>query len=255
MNLKYYTPNNVPKYKNIELVSTNDKGYQAYLHSLIATTRANRPEGYVPEQTSALHRASQIIEYIARRFYGSSKLRVLKYEVLYKGEYQIHYAELDIARIESDGSITIGEIKVSGTANPFKAVKQLRRSSEILSNMAQVYPIAITVDMKCTDTTNNLDTPKIVSHSDDFCFNSLCLSLGDIEKYATECNIDIDIDLFYEAHIEAINIFEHRTRKNIEKFERNLAKRVEKQHETISAFGMVLQKALCHQQTRSFSTT
>jgi hypothetical protein len=234
------------KYRNIKLVSASDDGYRAYKYKIIKKRRANRGVDYVTGETSALYKVSGDVEYIVRKWYGSHSNRIIKYDVIYQGVYQTHYKECDILRLEDDGSITIGEIKASNKPSAFKALSQLQLSYEILSAIYQdINPVAITVDMASSQNSKNIfesHNEKVISNLG-FQFTCISLSLGNVIDYVHKNNIDKDLSLFNQAHIEALNCVRHRTEKSKIK-QMQKAQQILIQKESMSVFGLLLQNAL-----------
>jgi len=232
------------KYKNVKLVLPSDADYQAYLQAYISASKSKHPSGYVPQPPSALSKASRIAELIVRNWYGSQTNRIIQYDVFYKGTYQRHYKECDIIRIESDGSLTIGEIKSSHSPSAWKALSQLQHSCEILSTITpNLNPVAIIVNMASINTSSLYHT-EITEHQAEsgFFFNGISLSLGDITEYARTHALTVDFDLLVKANLEAIACVEKKAEKQQSKIHHSLQQ--EFPCTTISVFGMVLQNAL-----------
>lgn len=237
-----------PKYKNVKLVHPSDASYQAYYREHISARKSTRPVGYITEQPSVLCRASKTVEHVIRYWHGSLPNRIIQYDVLYNGVYHRHYKECDIIREETDGSITIGEVKSSHTPSPGKAASQLQHSAEILSTVfPDVNTVAITVNMASPNPTRNLDHFDTTEHQSmtGFKFSGLSLSLGDIVDFARNNDLSVDFDLFKKANKEAMECVQKRKEKQQLRFLQS-SQPDSTTTVTVSPFGMLLQNALGH---------
>lgn len=234
------------KYKNVKLVPVSDAGYQEYRIIQITLSKSKRPADHIPNPPTPLSQASRCVEFIVRKWHGSSINRIIQYDVLYQGFYHRHYKECDIIRFESDGSLTIGEIKSSNKPSACKAASQLQHSCEILSTIYPlVNPIAITVNMSSVKPTSRVNNPEITEHQSEsgFFFNGTSLSLGDITEFARNNNaLNVDFDILVEANIEALACVQKRTEK--QQMSQFSYSQQEIPSKKVSVFGMVLQKAL-----------
>jgi len=239
---EYYSSH---KYRNVKLVPVSDAGYQAYRISQITLSKSKRPADYIPNPPSPLCLASRCVEFIVRKWHGSSISRIIQYDVLYQGFYQRHYKECDIIRFDSDGSLTIGEIKSSNRPSACKAASQLQHSCEILSTIyPAVNPIAITVNMASVKATSSLNNPELAEHQSEsgFFFNGTSLSLGDITEFARKNALNVDFDILVQANIEAMACVQKRTEK--QQMSQLTYSQQEPPSNTVSVFGMILQNAL-----------
>lgn len=235
----------IPKYKNVKLVPVSDAGYQAYRKSQITKSKSNRPADNISNPPTPLCQASRIVEYIVRKMHGANINRIIQYDVLFQGFYHTHYKECDIICFESDGSLTIGEIKSSNKPSACKAAPQLQHSCDILSTIYPlVNPIAITVSMGLVNTTDNLNQQKITDHQSEsgFIYSGIALSLGDIIEFARNNALNIDFDILVKANIEALACVQKRAEKKLMSQVSNLQQLLPS--EKVSVFGMVLQNAL-----------
>lgn len=154
----------------------------------------------------------------------------------------------NIIREETDGSITIGEVKSSHTPSPGKAASQLQHSAEILSTVfPDVNTVAITVNMASPNPTRNLDHFDTTEHQSmtGFKFSGLSLSLGDIVDFARNNDLSVDFDLFKKANKEAMECVQKRKEKQQLRFLQS-SQPDSTTTVTVSPFGMLLQNALGH---------
>ena len=96
-----------PKYKNVKLVPSSDTDYRAYRISQIELSKSKRPADYIPNPPTPLCQASKLVEYIIRKWHGSSISRIIQYDVFYQGSYHRHYKECDIIRFETDAHLPL----------------------------------------------------------------------------------------------------------------------------------------------------
>lgn len=240
----YFSSGNT-KYKNVKLIPVSDADYQEYRISQITLSKSKRPPDYIPNPPTPLSQASRCVEFIVRKWYGSSISRIIQYDVLFQGFYHRHYKECDIIRFESDGSLTIGEIKSSNKPSTCKAASQLQHSCEILSTIyPSINPIAFTVNMASVKPTSSLNHPEIMEHRSEsgFFFNGTSLSLGDITEFARNNALNVDFDILIKANIEALACIQKRTEK--QQMSQFTYLQQELPSNTALVFGMVLQNAL-----------
>lgn len=236
------TPNGfgVEKYKNVKLIPVSDCNYQAYIAKLIEKSKAGRPIKTTPTKTSAICRASRIVETIVRYWFGSHKNRILQYDVLYKGKYHRHYRECDIIRFENDGSVTIGEIKSSNKPSRNAPVGQLNVNATILSVIYNVNKIGLTVDMTETKALNEyIELIKVKQNKPDTSYSCISLSLGDAIHFAEISGYIFDLELIADANQEAIACAKCKSEKR-----NSVQNSIPVNSNPKTSFGMILQSAL-----------
>jgi len=140
-----------PKYASVELISIYNSDYRAKRTEYIAGKQIQKTIIHTPCQGCTVDLAGRYIEtFLQRLEHQSIHNRVLSYKVCFQGNYIQQYRDLDLIKIESDGSVTIAEIKVtSNIRNALKkAIKQLSRNIEILYTIfKKVNPKIIIIDL------------------------------------------------------------------------------------------------------------
>ncbi|MDD2798782.1 MAG: hypothetical protein PHV20_09345 [Bacteroidales bacterium] len=154
----YYIANNQikstrifkPKYTSVKLVSVYNPDYRAKRAEYIESKRILKPIDFVPCQRSPIDLVSRSVENFLQQLQYSIPNRILSYKVHYQCNYILQFRELDMVRIENDGSVTVAEIKVTSNVSQAlkKAIEQLSRSVEILTTVfKKVNPKIIIIDL------------------------------------------------------------------------------------------------------------